>query len=87
MTKTTCTIKNGTINNNKALKNSGGGIRADGNLVLNRGKIYGNWCNENGGGVNAEHSKVFLYNKKTVGTMVYNNIAIKKGNNIYPEKK
>ena len=87
MTKTTCTIKNGTINNNKALKNSGGGIRADGNLVLNRGKIYGNWCNENGGGVNAEHSKVFLYNKKKVGTMVYNNIAIKKGNNIYPEKK
>ena len=77
-------IKYCTIYKNKALKNSGGGIMNDGNLEIKGGKIYSNWCNEFGGGINNEKAKSFLCEQ--INNIVYENTANKGGNNIYPEK-
>ena len=49
--KTKTIINNCIICNNKAMKNSGEGIQVDGELYLNKTKIYKNWCNQNGGGI------------------------------------
>ena len=49
--KTQCLIKNCVICKNKALKNCGGGICVDGNLLLEKAKIFLNSCKEIGGGI------------------------------------
>ena len=77
-------IKYCIIYKNKALKNSGGGIRNDGNLVLEDGKIYSNWCKEYGGGIS--NCKELSYDKNKINNIVYDNTADKGGNNLYPEK-
>ena len=79
-------IKYCTIYKNRALKKSGGGIQNDGNLVLEGGKIYSNWCKEFGGGINNENAKSFLCEQNKINSIVYDNTANKGGNNIYPEK-
>ena len=48
------------ICNNKALKNYGGRIRMNAELILNNAKIHKNWCKERGGGINLEKSKILL---------------------------
>ena len=73
-----------TIYKNKALKNCGGGIRNDGDLGLEDGKIYGNWCQEYGGGIH--NAKKLSYDKNKISSIVYDNTAVKGGNNLYPEK-
>ena len=80
-------IKYCTIYKNKALKNSGGGIYNDGNLVLEGGKIYSNWYNKFWGGINNQNAKSFSCEKNNIiNSIVYDNTANKGGNNIYPEK-
>ena len=55
MVKNKTTINNCVICNNKALKYCGGGIHNEGDLILNNAKIYKNWCNQRGGGINFEN--------------------------------
>ena len=80
-------IKNGKICLNKALKNSGGGIRIDGSLELINGKICKNWANMNGGGINHEPTKNFICDKDKINSMIYRNNANKLGNDIFPLQK
>ena len=87
MIKNKGVIKNGKICHNKALNNSGGGIRVDGALELINGKICKNWANLKGGGINYEPSKNFIYNKERIDNMVYKNCAKNLGNDLFPLKK
>ena len=84
MVKTKTTINNCVICNNKSMKNSGGGIRVDGELYLNKAKIYKNWCNQYGGGINCPPNQLFVANKDEINNMVYNNKAEIGGDNLYP---
>ena len=86
--KTKATINNCVICNNKALNNCGGGIDVDGELILNNAKIYKNWCNQRGGGINYESkgAKV-VYDKDKIKTFVFDNKANESGNDFYPELK
>ena len=77
-------IKYCIICNNKA-EGAGGGIRNKGNLFLEDGKIYSNWSNDHGGGIS--NVSTFTYDKDKINNIVYDNIAEKGGNNIYPEIK
>ena len=79
-------IKNGKICHNKALKNSGGGIRVDGTLELIKGKICKNWANLNGGGINLEPCKEFKCYKENITEFIYKNSCKNLGNDIYPLK-
>ena len=85
MAKNHCLIKNCIICQNKAILYSGGGICVDGNLLLEKAKIFLNSCKERGGGIDYSSSKNFLYDKNKIDSMVYDNISVKNGNNIYPE--
>ena len=85
MTKTHCLIKNGVICKNKTMLNSGGGICADGTLLLEKAKIYLNSAQQKGGGIYYNSSPRFLYDKNKIDTMVYDNTAVLKRNNFYPE--
>ena len=85
MVKTQCLIKNCVICKNKALKNCGGGICVDGNLLLEKAKIFLNSCEQRGGGIYYLSSKKFLYDKNKIDSMVYDNTATINGNNFYPE--
>ena len=87
MVKTNCIIKDGKLSHNKALKNSGGGIRVDGSLELINGKICKNWANLKGGGINYEPSKKFSYDKAKIEKIVYKNSAKNDGNEIFPIQK
>ena len=60
MIKIDGTINGGTISNNKAVKNCGGGIRADGKVTVNSGKIIDNSANESGGGIDWTYGMIFL---------------------------
>ena len=82
MIKEECTIKNGKICHNKALNNSGGGIRIDGKLHLINGKICKNWCNLRGGGINYQNAKKFTYDDKNVE--IYKNNSNDLGKDIFP---
>ena len=84
MIKSDCKIKDGKICHNKALKNSGGGIRIDGNLEITNGKICKNWACLNGGGIDYESSKSFIYNSEKVS--IYKNKANNLGDDIFPLK-
>ena len=84
MIKSDCKIKDGKICHNKALKNSGGGIRIDGNLEITNGKICKNWAYLNGGGIDYESSKNFIYNSEKVS--IYKNKANNFGDDIFPLK-
>ena len=87
MVKNKTIINNCIICNNKALIYTGGGIHIDGELILNKAKIYKNWCKQYGGGINYQSAKSFVYNENEIDNMVYNNKADKNGNNIYPLNK
>ena len=84
-------LKKTTINscilcNNKALKNCGGGIHVDGEFTLNNAKIYKNWYNQRGGGINYENKdSKFFYDKDKINTIVYDNKSNQIGNDFYPE--
>ena len=84
--KNKITINNGIINNNKAMKNSGGGIHLSGKgeLILKKAKIFKNWCKQYGGGINYSNAKSFIYDKNEIDKMVYSNKAEKGGDNIFP---
>ena len=57
-------IKNGHISKNKA-KKGGGGIFNEGQLILEKAKIYLNSCDEYGGGIFYNGSK-FIYDKNKI---------------------
>lgn len=80
MIKIDGTINGGTISNNKAVKNCGGGIRADGKVTVNSGKIVNNSANESGGGIDWTYGMVFLN-----GGNIENNLVNEEENNISPE--
>ena len=83
--KTHCLIKNCVICKNKAILYSGGGLCVDGTLLLEKAKIFLNSCEQRGGGIYYNSSKKFIYDKKKIDTMVYDNTAVINGNNFYPE--
>ena len=85
VTKTHCLIKNCVICKNKAVNNSEGGICVEGNLLLEKSKIFLNSCKERGGGIFYSISKKFLYDKNKIDSMVYDNTAAVNDYNIYPE--
>ena len=87
MVKTKATINNCIICNNKALTYSGGGIHVDGELILNNAKVYKNWCNQKGGGINYEYKDAkFFYDKDKIKNIVYDNkTKSNRGNDFYPE--
>jgi len=82
MIKTKAIVNNGLFENNKALKNNGGGIKVDSKafLVLNNGKIKNNYAKTNGGGI--EYVKASNIDVKG-GTVKYNK-ADQNGDDIYP---
>ena len=84
MVKAKATINNCIICNNKAMTKSGGGIHVDGELYLNKAKIYKNWCNQYGGGIYCPPSKLFISDEDEIENMIYNNKAEKNGDNLYP---
>ena len=79
-------INNCIISKNKALNYSGWGIRVDEELILNKAKIYDNWCNQYGGVIYYQNAK-FIYDENEIKNMVYNNKAEKNGNDIFPLKE
>ena len=83
--KNDCKIINGKISHNKAIYKSGGGIFVDGSLEIIGGKICKNWANLNGGGINYESAKKFIYNSS--GVKIYKNQANNSGDDIFPLKE
>ena len=82
---THCLVKNCNICNNKA-KHFGGGICANGDLLLEKAKIYLNSCDvkEGGGGIYYGNS-IILFDKNKIDSLVYDNSAATKRNNFSPE--
>ena len=53
---------------------------------MNNAKIYKNWYNQRGGGINYENTdSKFFYDKDKINTIVYDNKSNQIGNDFYPE--